>query len=139
MKRGYKWRLVCVALLGATLGCLHLSATPRFGDKLPLKPEMPKSVQIKFFIEEKSTSESKLGADAVAALHDARGGGPPCLCPPLGNIVLENTNGETAKLYLQPGHWIGRTDIIFEGRRYSMSTGKFSKIFNKSWMQTNSR
>ena len=137
MKCGCKRLWVCIAFLGATLGLLYLSSTPRLGDKLPLKPETPRSVQVKFFNEDKSTSEFKLCAEVVAALRDSRGGGPPCLCPPLGSIILQYADGETNKLYLQPGHWIGRTDVIFDGRRYSMATGKLSHTIKNLGIQMN--
>ena len=121
VKRKYTWLLVIVAILVVTFGYLFCGPTPRFGNQLPLKAEIPRTVQVKFFAQKAATSDATLCAFIHAELRKARVGGPVCACPSLGNITFQYENHSNVTLYLQPGHWMGRVDVIFDGHRYSIA------------------
>jgi hypothetical protein len=113
--------LAIVAILIVTFGYLFCGPTPRFGNQLPLKDETPRTVQIKFFTQEETTSDAMLCANIHAALRNARGGGPVCACPSLGNITFQYEDHSKVIFYLQPGHWMGRVDITLDGHSYSIA------------------
>src|SRR5262245_1929606 len=103
MKRVNKWRLICVVCFALAVVGLYLSQTPRIGNALPLRPENPSAVQIHFLSEDTIVAERKVCAEFVKVLRHAKGGGPPCLCPAMGNVVLQYADGSSVKLYVQPG------------------------------------
>ena len=101
---------------------LYLSPDPHFGSTIPLSHETPMKGNAKLFGSEDSLLTKSACEAIMHSVKSAKGGGPVHACPPFGSIAIEYSNGDTNTFTIMRGHRMGRVDLIFQGRCYSMSS-----------------